>query len=1350
MCSYIADGDNHKPELDFAPTNMIQTPVSHENQRPRQRTVEVLIPRSLRREIADHDPEVIKQDALSSFTGPLVILGEAGAGKTRLLKWLGGKTGYALCTARKLVTTPDPTRLFDDNQTLVIDALDELSTHHDGESVDVVLTQLGRANYPRFILSCRVADWRSALSKSSIEDHYGIRPTELYLLPFDDSEVLKFLSAQFSAIEATRIQKHLTARGLGALLGNPQTLQMVVDVAHSGDLPESRAELFDRAIALLAQEHRDEKAERQLALDDALDTAGAACAALLLTNCEAITRRAVHNEVDLPIAELDRIAKRDALNSVLDTRLFVAAGADRLTYLHRSIAEFLGARWLAKKCISGRRRNRLLQILQGYGAVPSALRGLHAWLAVDPGLTEQVIRADPMGFVEYGDPNSLFPEQAGHLLKALQGVAENNPAFLPQKDFRIRSFLHSALTPEVTRLIATKATPFGLRLLLLQALRDAMPDSPFVPELRRIVLDSNEWFSVRSAACEALIATTSNENWSQMIDQLGGTENGESIRLAVELMSRLGYTHFNDQQIVSVARAQARNEHRTAGVLFMLQRNLPTDRMDGVLNLLSQEIEPVDHLHDRKNDEISALTDFAYHLIVRRLKTGAVEAPQLWRWLRPYDGSHGYQTDSRTIVNDYLREHNEIRQAIQTIAILQEQASEVPRIAEYEVRSRVTGLAVSEPDAIALLCALDPSQPSNELWKSIVQLVHHDAIAGATVRAAALAFADGRADQLAWIDSLVHKDKLPWQIDQEARDARHRTARLQKLAQVKASYRPHINEMTAGGIHVLTVPAQTYSGLSHQFQNKEPVDRVTEMLGEELSAAALRGFEAALHQVTLFPTAADIANALADNSIPNASFVLAAGLAERLRRKMGFDDLEADCILRGFVAIYQTGLSSQQGFDGLDGAIATCAMARGVWKDGIRLRVEPLFGNLDKSVHELYDVMRNDNFRQQSTELAMEWLQRFPVMPYTAEAEIAGRLIASRKIAPLRSAWQDRSKHPDMNRRRLWLAVGLLLDFDHAADFLTSAMIEPDLLWELRARITNDREGSTAITLNPAQAGWIVSTFRGLWPRVSHPTGGWCGDKNSWDASRFLDQIITRLGNDLSEEAHNKLGVLRNASKDSYTEHIKVVMAEQQQALVESSYRPLTLNAIQAIVMDQAPASIKDLLAFMLDELKIVQTKAKGDDAESWRGFFNDSLEPHNEERCRDHLLGLLRQGDKNIHLAPETHVASDKEVDITCSVNNLRLPIEVKGQWHRDLWTAADKQLDALYATDWKAQNHGIYLVLWFGSLVPKNKRLNLLREPDTPATANELRNMLHDKSTAARQGRIAVFVLDLERTNS
>lgn len=1328
---------------------MTSSPLPPHDQPSDVPVVEAMIPRHLRQQDAvSNTDKIVSQDELRNFSCPLVILGEAGAGKTRLMQWLAESMGYALCTARRLCSTSNPAKLLNDTNTLVIDALDELSTQREGDSVDAVLNKLEGAGYPRFILSCRVADWRSASSTALIQEHYGTRVAELHLLPFDKNEARDFLSRQFGEGDAERIEQHLTNRGLDALLGNPQTLLMVAAVAQTGALPDSKTELFEQTITLLAREHRDERAEYQPSQADVLNAAGAACAALLLTGCEAITRlAAIRDDGDLPIADLGPLAPRDAIHAVLDSRLFRAAGVDRFTYLHRSIAEFLGARWLAQRCASARQRRRLLHALQGHGGVPSALRGIHAWLAAYPGMAQPVTCADPMGFIEYGDARNLSPNLARNLLEALRQLADQNPAFLSWNDFRVHAFLHPELQAEITALIATKDTPFQLRVLLLQAVRDDKPGSPFANELKRIALDPSEWYATRSAAGEALLAVAIDEDWPGMVDQLRAAGDEHSLRLGIEWMGKLDYEPFTDQQIVSMVRAKASEARRTVGALFMLQRSLPTKRIDGLLDLLSCDLGPFDQQGGGSDETNSTLTSFAHHLIARRLKAGPVEALQLWRWLRPYKGSRGYQEDTRAAVNEFLREHDQVRQVIQSHVMLDERSSQDPWGTAWKLQDCAAGLALSEADVIALLEKLDLAQTTAERWKAIVALARHDATAGAAVREAARQFANGHHEDQAWLDALPNPTKPQRQIDDEAREERHRAKRLQRLAQVKASCAPHIQSMKAGEIDPLIGPAQAYLGLFHDLACQEPDARVREMLGDEIGAAALDGFEAALQRPAQFPSVEDTVATPANSQTLNANFVLAAGLGERLRHKLGFGDLTDECILKGFVAIYQTALSGSFGNNELDDAIAASALDRGVWEQGIRARIEPQFSNLEKSVHELVSVMRDDIVREPATELALDWLQRFPTMPLMAEIEIVDRLIASQEVEALRSVWESRSQDADPARRRLWLAVGLLVDFERAAAALAGAPVEKELLWDLRARIKSERKGSSAISLTPAQAGWIISTFRTLWPWVTHPSDSWSGNTNAWDATEFIQHAIARLGNDLGPDAHRTLRELRDAPGDGYTDRIKIALAEQQQALIEASYQPMAFGAIQAIVTNQAPASIKDLQAFMLEELSVVQAKIKGDDAESWRGFFSDNGEPHDEERCRDHLLGLLRQGDQRIHLEPETHVASDKEVDITCRVSSLQLPIEIKGQWHRELWTAADQQLDKLYATDWQAGHHGIYLVLWFGDQVPENKRLKNLRGQGLPGTPDELREALKAGSTAIQQGRISIFVLDLER---
>lgn len=113
------------------------------------------------------------------------------------------------------------------------------------------------------------------------------------------------------------------------------------------------------------------------------------------------------------------------------------------------------------------------------------------------------------------------------------------------------------------------------------------------------------------------------------------------------------------------------------------------------------------------------------------------------------------------------------------------------------------------------------------------------------------------------------------------------------------------------------------------------------------------------------------------------------------------------------------------------------------------------------------------------------------------------------------------------------------------------------------------------------------------------------------------------------------------------------------------------------------------------------------------------------------------------VELRPEDHVADDKRVDIVAQIAPEKIvPIEVKGEWNRELWTAADKQLDHLYVNDWRAE-FGIYLVLWFGGSELKSPPRSIPK----PTSPNELRIALTRGSAAAGKGRVSVVVLDLTR---
>lgn len=108
----------------------------------------------------------------------------------------------------------------------------------------------------------------------------------------------------------------------------------------------------------------------------------------------------------------------------------------------------------------------------------------------------------------------------------------------------------------------------------------------------------------------------------------------------------------------------------------------------------------------------------------------------------------------------------------------------------------------------------------------------------------------------------------------------------------------------------------------------------------------------------------------------------------------------------------------------------------------------------------------------------------------------------------------------------------------------------------------------------------------------------------------------------------------------------------------------------------------------------------------------------------------------------PEGQYAGDKRSDIRVAYEGCNVPIEIKKDTHRDLWSAIRSQLIAQYTRDVETSGYGIHLVFWFGEggmpAPPTGTR------PTTPA---ELQKRLEGTLTAEEALKIAVLVLDVSR---
>jgi hypothetical protein len=415
-----------------------------------------------------------------------------------------------------------------------------------------------------------------------------------------------------------------------------------------------------------------------------------------------------------------------------------------------------------------------------------------------------------------------------------------------------------------------------------------------------------------------------------------------------------------------------------------------------------------------------------------------------------------------------------------------------------------------------------------------------------------------------------------------------------------------------------------------------------------------------------------------------------------------------------------------------------------------RLWIEPCLQARSHYVPGLYKLKTEAVWHDAGRQLSVEWLDQYDQLPDHIETELVDCLIACGGLAPLKGIAEKRSRgvFQDFDHLLTWLAIDVLVRFHEVEqDLMAIGRDHPQIIWFLRNRLRLERS-RTFLPLNVAQRAWIICQFRGLWPYTTLRGSG-SGDQNPYDATDFLRAMISQLADDVSDEAAVALRAIADAPEDSYSDLARHMAVEQRQKRAEERFEAVPVPALALLVTDRAPSNIDDLRSVVGEELRSAQAKLIGEDIDELRDFWTDDGIPRDENRCRDRLAAMIgpelaRYGIQRI---TEVDMPQSKRADLAYAIGKMQLPMEIKGQWHPEVWNAASGQLDVQYLSDWRSEQRGIYCVLWFGDQ-PASTRRRLKSPPDglpKPATAEDMRAMLHERIPISRRSTIDIVVLDL-----
>jgi len=1328
----------------------------------------------------------VYDDNLAALGGPVVLLGEPGSGKTWLLRRIGSYPDTVFRSAAAFVAHPDPAALARNSNLLVIDGLDELAAVQESDPVNQVLGQLIKAGCPSFILSCRVADWRGAVARQDIAEEYGVPPRELILEPLSRTSAVEFLTATLSKQRAEQVIGYFEEKGIPDLYGNPLTLGLFAEIAAtSEELPSSRADLLERACEIMWRERNDRHDKSPLSTideDSALNAAGAASAALLLTGSEAIgtTPSGAVGPRILSLSEIRTLPQAIDVRPVLSSRLFTYAheNPDQVKPIHRSVAEYLGARWLAISSSDDQRRERLLALITVDSGVPASLRGVYAWLPhFDRQFASTVIATDPYGLMRYGDADNLSVDQGRQLLRSLQRLETENPFFRAEDWARhsAKGLTHQELRDDIRQILLSNHTTSHLRTLILEAIKNSKIAIDLASDLHAILLNENgRAFGFRERHDSALAIMKLREvqpDWPEIVRRLDAMGDRESRRLALTIMDDVGYVGFAATQIVEAVLchldfgqpAAEDLESFISGELYFIARTLPPALVEGVLNELASRLALTDQDESVDWEQRGELSTFVTRLIVRQIDAHQPDSIRLLRWLRIVQGRDAYAREELQQIAHFLQGHDEIRRAIQYHVIFVEKDHERVGSRLWRMRELSAGLSLSTDDVVFLLNELaaieQPTERDTEIWRDLAAFARQVDERADEILSAARPFSVGKPLLEQHLSELALPPALPtWLI----RENERRHEREQKRQETWAKHRKEFKENEAG---LRSGELRWTHGIAHAYlclfndsdKSLPPPDRIGQWLGSDLQATGLAGLEAVLTRTDI-PSFQQVAESYADSRRWNFVYPLLAAVAERVRSGRGLADLPFDIVATARLVLHHEPLGDRIETEALTTQLdAELRRDPGQYERYVRYLIEPYLRKQLTYIPGLYLLSRAQEDRSLANRLAAEWLFTYETLPISIEDQLVGILADAEDIEALRVLVGIRhsSGYSSDERRQAWLANSILFDFDNATK-RAQPQSEDDkpLLWLLRDRLGGRRmQGRKMPHLTAAQLAWIIRRFRHHYPVVERPSGVSSGDQNPWDATDFLRGLISSLAGDPSERAGTELHVLNKDPEDGYTPYVRFAAEQHRRARREASFSGVTLKSLKAVLELKAPATTSDLLAVVRSCLSRLQQQLRGSDTDVIGKYYRDDGQPRDEDSCTDRLIEDIERllppyGIKGI---PQRDMPHNKRVDVVFALGDFALPIECKGQWNRDLWTAATEQLDSLYLNDWRAQDRGLLLVYWFGSDV---KAVRRLRKPPPgtriPQTPDDLRDLLLAQVPLERRTSIAIEVLDLTNRQS
>ena len=1345
-------------------------------------------PLYLKRTLFSDDQRYTEADLLQA-SKYIVVLAEPGAGKTELIKSLAKQLAVKEITANVFrYRTSNQS-----NKALVIDAFDELSKI-DQSGIYQLLANASDANPSHIVISSRSSEWNTSTT-NIFEEFFGRKPIIARLCEFNEFEQRDIFFHHTSQDSFVAFKAEVSRFSLDPLLPNPQFLKLFADayIESNGHFTDKRS-IFTQAITHLAKEtNQSVTPSPKFSTKSKVDISSEIFAKILLSGSEGVGVNEVNESRMYPIlGSLLNTSDLD-VSSLLATRLFKPGdNADQHRPVHKMVAEYCAADYLVKRILMPSDPltiSQCVSIIAPNSTVRDELRGLLGWMAsLGNKLIEKIIiELDPYAVLANGDPSQLEPSSKQLLLSKLKEIEASDPYFRRNdswRKFNVVGFFTQEVIEDLKPIISGESDG-DLRDLLLELLAGTKELKWLEAELRQIILDPNENKNTRMLANTCVLGLDGYDFHSDLKHLIvEGTYS--SLAIAADIIKYYDPEKFTSTELedffnscVNLYPSYKKGFERTIGRRYFINglvSCLSLQTTEALLNPLSKGLACTCGKRAFECDCRTGISKIIGHLLDRYFEVAKPphDPLQIWQWIKSLN-FHGRNSTRKIASVNYLREDNCLRQGI--ISHVFGELTDREQIAQtkwkkFSSRESHAGLAFKVED-YQFIVDLAFERDNAELWSSFMEHnkyhYHSEAQGPNSLRCHMRKQASLKPKFMAKWASLnrqynirIKNDDREWGV----RDRRVVKRYEKKEHAVHTENIKYINknrELVEGGKHWSFLVQFSEYILNH------PEDIKLAFGDENIVRNSLRNcFDFIEPEV---PNIQELAVRKCSSYFYNIEIIVVAACIEIMRLNGNLNSIKHLFLvaLKTYFNISYSGVSENEI------SALKAEVDRLIFPDiksaelFLRQYVEPQLAEPKCSFPAVHLLESDEVFGSLRATLSIEWLNHFEELELHALSSLfkiavqhgdrkeLNNIILKRCSQLLSEYSQPKNYEVLLQRCQFW--------FVRAFYFLSIKEAEPYFNWLKSEKnsvfIFNNYSGRMnrgdyphwpELTSRKLEA--ILEAFFDNCPKVYLP-GSWGTESPDEEtAYRFLTDIIWDIGKDNPDEAIPVLNrlLLKSDFSDIHRD-LKSIQAEQLRKKALISFEAPSAAKIVDLLDNNTVVTVEGLRQLVIQELQSYQKEIDGGEFNVADRFYtkDKSLKDVHLDEVRsvviiaEHLSTVLTP--QSITIKSEFQTKNQNRIDFTAAkvIEGKRrlVVVEAKGQWHKELYSAASTQLYERYSIHPDAEKQGIYLAIWFGTNVKVAGR-----KADHITNAEELKESIEQTLPLELKGFIDVFVLDVSRS--